>query len=739
MEELWKYPKKRGTYLWHWIRNIALALWLSLWISNFSYSQENAWWIWNRIENSNESIEKDIEAYKTKTVHRNNDIINNTNETLDEFVARLQRYFEFEVNENKDVQQKIDEIKNLLNKKYSQNITNNDPFFIIQAALKAISKNKQYEWLSLYSNKFSWNFDLNFVDALWYVQYKNDLKCNGIISNENWKMTLNKIIESLNDWWNEKITDNETLNKQKHKQNGSNSSETSNIDIWKKMEYQTSTNIGNGDKIVSDYTNKIENRNKNIIDNTNESLNDFANRINNQFKNELEDENSLITKKISSIKELLNNKYNYHLYDNSIIVVESALKELSKTEKYKWLKDYADKFSWNFDINFINAYWLVQYINDWDCSWSIGWKNWAFILQTIYDELNVFNNNSKSIDDSKNDLNDNHKNNTNEQILNDNDHNDNVIHDDKENLVENNSIEPNEERIKVNDPTNIEMEWITLLSNNLSYDKLNWITYEDVWNTINWFKHEWLKNAVIERLLHNDVIWAQRLLWMKLNCNKRLYPDYVANTRIWQRELDLMKKLWESRRYMDTQEILNFMDRLEKAYEIENYEVKTIYLKFLSWEIDNDWLPYCIISKYDYKIYLFTSDHKLVACQPVLTGAHIWNKKNNPMGWSHTTPGWMYIIWWFFDRSSEWKNLISTYWTEYILFLPQEWQYVYSKEYSMWMHWFVKWREWRFSSPNTIDHRVSNWCINIDRQTFWEIINHLKKWSRIYICRDDEM
>ena len=238
-------------------------------------------------------------------------------------------------------------------------------------------------------------------------------------------------------------------------------------------------------------------------------------------------------------------------------------------------------------------------------------------------------------------------------------------------------------------------------------------------------------------LLHNDVIWAQRLLWMEISCNGNRYPDYVASTKIWQRELNLMEKLWESRRYMDTQEILDFMERIERAYEIENYEVKTAYLKFLSWEYDNEWLPYCIISKYDYKIYLFSADHKLLACQPVLTWSHIWNAQNDPIHWSHTTPGWMYEVWGFFDKSSEWKDLTAIYWTDYILFMPLEWQYVYSEEYSMWMHGNVKGREWRFSSQNTKDRRASNGCINIIRKLFWEIINHFKKGSKVYITEDD--
>ena len=710
---------------WHWARNIAFALWLTLSISNFSYSQENWWRYFDKTEQTNESWEKGIEAYKLRVANRNNNIVNNTSETLDEFVDRLQRQFDFEVGKNANAQQKINEIKSILSDKYSQNITNNDQFFIIQTALKTISNNDKYIWLSEYSNNFSWKFDLNFVDALWYVQYMNDLSCNWIISWKNWETTLNRIINDLNIWWDEQLVQNIVTDKQNNEYKDENSTSKQSIETIK----ITNNNKPNG--INSDYTAKVKNRNDNITNNTSETLDEFAIRIKKQFEYELKDGNSLISKKIWNIETILIDKYNLNSYSNPIITIQSALIELSKTEKYKWLQEYTSKFSWNFDINFINAYWLVQYLDDWSCNWSLHGKNWAFILQSIYDDLSNIGN-------------DNWNNNNNDNGLN----RDNTVQPDNT-IQPNNTVQPNMDVDEdVDDPTennvpNIEpdyreMEWISLLSKNLSSNKLNWITYEDVWNTVDWFKHEWLRNAVIHCLLLNDVIWAQRLLWMDINCNRNRYPNYVASTKLWHRELDLMRNFWESRRYMDTQEILNFMERVENAYEIENYEVKNIYLKFLSWEFDNSWLPYCIISKYDYKIYLFTADHKLVSCQPVLTGAHIWNNKNNPMGWSHTTPGGMYVMWWVFDKSSEWKNLISVYWTDYLLLLPKEGQYHYSEEYSMGIHGYVKWREWRFSSQNTIDHRVSNWCINIDRATFWEIINHLKKWSKVYICKDDD-
>ena len=465
-------------------------------------------------------------------------------------------------------------------------------------------------------------------------------------------------------------------------------------------------------KSLEKYKSKIQERDENIISYTTETLDEFADRVIKCMN--FDGKQDSINTKLNNLADILNHKYNTNISNNSAyIILKNTILILTKNKKYEWLCEYTP----NNNLAFINGFWYIQYINT--NTDYINYRLSGQLLDTLIQDLwdTMLTNNKPDTYNIEN-----------TETWEQNQNMDNLEKQKNPTNIESNS----EDDFDINANVN-------LLSQHLSSNKLNWVTYEDVWNTIEWFRHEWLKNAVMNCLLHNDVIWAQRLLWMDINCDKSKYPNYVASTRIWKRELDLMEKYSETRRYMDSQEILNFMERVEKAYEIENYEVKTTYLKFLSWEFDNWWLPYCIISKYDYKIYLFTSDHKLVACQPVLTGAHIWNEKNDPIHWSHSTPGGMYVMWWTFDKSSEWKNLLSVYWTDYLLFLPQEGQYYYSEEYSMGMHGHVKWREWRFESQNAKDHRVSNWCINIYRPMFWEIINHLKIWSKIYICRDDEI
>lgn len=656
---------------WKNLKAVLLALWLALGAPNFSYSQENIWKNLGGIEQVSKSWGKDIESYK-KLIEDINKRVWKTSETLADFSSRMWSQFLYKSKWNNDISYKINEIKNILNSEYSQNIPEdnfeNKELIIVQTALKTISNSSEYEWLQSFTAYFSWKSDINFVNAYWFFQYCNNLPCDGSFS----ESSLDIIIEILSDKKN-----------------------------W-------------------NFSSKVDSKINSIISPTSETKNEFINRIGAQFKYEVDNKNSLISKQVWNIKNLLIDKFKLRINNDPVIIIESALKELSKTEKYKWLQEYTSKFSGKFDINFIYAYSFLDYQNSWNYKLKLCDDEGALILQTIYNLLNDIKISESQI------INNNEKENTNTDSK-------------KDNTKSNNA--------KLNDK---EIEWITLLSKNLSLNKLNWVTYEDVWNTVNLFKHEWLKNAVMHCLLNNDVIWAQRLLWMDINCSNR-YPDYVASEKIWKRELNLMSKFWESRVYMDTQEILNFMEILEKAYDIENYEVKNIYLKILSWELDNEWLPYCIVSKFDYKIYLFSADHKLVSRQPILTWAHAGNKKNNPLpkdnmlpnadsiNCSHTTPGWMYEFWWFFDKNSKWKSLVTSFGTDYWLLIPKENQYDYSKDYSMGIHGYINWRARRFSSKKMKDHRISNWCINLDRKIFWEIYNHLKVGSKFYICKDDEV
>lgn len=730
MEKLSKWLGKTSTHIWRWMRNITLALWLAMWVSNFSYSQGNGWRNIGSTEQLIGQWERNIEIYRIRVEMRNNNINMRTNETIDEMADRLWRQFDLEVKNNGIISYKVNEIKNILN------INTDEPLSILQTALISIANTNKYKWLELYTANFSWNSDINFINAVWYLQFMNQLSDNGSLLWKNWEATLDRIIRDLQWDTSEQILSSNTQTQQMQN-NRVSQSEQIPEPIHIQPEIKQSHIDDRVNRINSDYSTKVNTRNSGILNSSNETLDVFVARINKNFKNETDNHNSLVSRKISNLQTLLHNKYNLQIKDNPVLIIESALTELSKTEKYIWLLEYTENFSWNFDLNFIDAYWLVQYINDWNCNWALYGNDWALILQSLYDDLN-----------NVEDIELHHENNGNN--LNNNGGNGNINWELENNLNNdwgsNHNNNWNNDEVPDIEENNIELEWIALLSHNLSLDNLNWITYEEVWNTVNWFRHEWLRNAVMERLLHNDIIWAQRLLWMDLNCNSRRYPNYVAGRKLGHRELELMEKHSEYRRYMDSQEFLNNMEKVERAYEIENYEVKTAYLKFLSWEFDNGWLPYCIISKYDYKIYLFTADHKFLASYPVVTWAHVGNHPNDvwehlrdPKNAHHTTPGWMYRFWWFFDKSSIWKDLTAVYGTDYGVLEPLEWQYNYTEEYSLWIHGFVMWRERMFYSQDMKDRLASNWCINFLRQLFWEMFNHLKKGSKVYVCRDDEI
>ena len=708
MEKLRKWLGKTSTHIWRWMRNITLALWLAMWVSNFSYSQESWWRVTNGTEQVTGQWERNIETYRIRVEIRNNNINISTNETIEGLSDRLWQQFDLEARKNGVTFYKVNEIKTILN------INNDNPLLILQTALISIANTNKYKWLELYTTNFSWNFDINFINAVWYIQYMNQLSDNGSLLWKNWEATLDMIIRDLQ--WDKTgtvLSNNTTPPPVQN--NISPQRETIHEPIRTQPEINQSHIDDRINRINSDYSTKVNARNIGIMNGSNETLDVFVARMKKNFKDETDNHNSLVSRKIANIHTLLHDKCDLEINNNPILIVQSALAELSKSEKYRWLLEYTDNFSWEFDLNFIDAYWLIQYINDRNCNWALYGNDWAIILQTIYDELQ----NIEEVNHNVPNPNLNVKPDNNEDVAN--------------NDVPN--IKPNDRNL----------EGIALLSNNLSLDNLNWVTYEDVWNTIDWFRHEWLRNAVMDRLLHNDVIWAQRLLWMELNCNSRRYPDYVAGRKLGRRELELMEQHSEYRRYMDSQEFLSNMEKIERAYEIENYEVKTAYLKFLSWEFNNEWLPYCIISKYDYKIYLFSADHKFLASYTVVTWAHVWNHPNDvwehlrdPQNAHHTTPGWMYRFWWFFDKSSIWKDLTAVYGTDYGVLEPLEWQYNYTEEYSLWIHGFVMWRERRFYSQDMKDRGASNWCINFLRQLFWEIFNHLKKGSKVFVCRDDE-
>lgn len=519
-----------------------------------------------------------------------------------------------------------------------------------------------------------------------------------------------------------------------------------NFSYWKNNEWSFDIDqIEQNDESLEnfpDFENMIRERNARIGQSS-EDLNKFISRMENQFEYEITN-NSDLKERISEVKNILNSKYSQNITsEDAYFIMKSAFKVLSKTEKYRWLWNYSNKFSDGFDINFVNALWFSQYVNWLNCNRNLTY-GWTTTLDRIISDLNNlptanFNDNYNSNHQWK-------EISRNEAPRQDlswqwnrewnrwwNKENDVIVDNTPDNLP---VVQPNEDLA----------QWVQLLSNNLSSQKLNGVTYEEVRNCISSINHEWLRNAVLNCFLHNDVIWAQKLLWMSLNCDRSKYPNYVASERIWHRELNLMEKYGQTRRLMEPWETINFFSKREAKYRTDKqdenftYEVKTIYKKFLSWEINNKGLPYCIISKYDYNMYLFSADHKLLSCHPVLTWADRWNEPNDldPKVNRQTTPWWIYTIRWPFDKSLSWKQFRPLYWSDYFTLYPEQGQYVYSRKYTLWMHGYLISRGWRMVSAHRADHAISNWCVNCDRATFWELINHLKEWSVVFVCFDDE-
>jgi hypothetical protein len=234
-------------------------------------------------------------------------------------------------------------------------------------------------------------------------------------------------------------------------------------------------------------------------------------------------------------------------------------------------------------------------------------------------------------------------------------------------------------------------------------------------------------------LLDNNIIYAQELVGMNLNCS-HYYPKYIAWKKIWKKELENIEEFWKTRKYMQQIEIL-------KNKKIPQ-DVKDAYLDFVSWKLDNDWHSYSIVSKTDMRIYMFSNRNILLSRQNVGIGKHVWDQKNI-LGISKTTPGWMYLVWYKFEKDTDWKSLIDNeYWTHYIRLKALDWQFDIDKDYSLWFHWaWLKEKEQRLAaleSQWTNDNRFSGWCLNTKIDIFWELYNHLDTYWKVYVTYEPD-
>ena len=468
---------------------------------------------------------------------------------------------------------------------------------------------------------------------------------------------------------------------------------------------------------IETFFGELETRNLNISGTSEKTTDVYARRMQGELEYELSN-NAEVIQIFDTLVNILNTKYSQNISnDNYLLVLQSAFKILSKNEKYIGLNQFSDRCFDSFDINFVNALQFVQYINWLSYNWSLKTqrKAWKSVLQCMIDDLS-------------------------NQTTYQNNWQNNLINNENSDIVNN-------------------------LSNKLSIEKLNWINYEDVLHMVNSIRHEWLRKAVMASLLNNDVIWAQKLLWMDLHCDPKIYPGFVANKRIWRKELSLMEEHWQYMTLKDSQEVLNYFKSIEENYKLYDslfywYEPLSVYKKFLSWEwkFNNHWLPYCIVSKYDYTLYLFSADHKLILETPVLTWAVPWNTPHKQG--NKTTPWWSYTVWWIYT----WKDLFKLYHTDFIRLDPNEWQYLlelnedWNYKSALWIHWewilrwykVVIWKDWKktlvevprselFESNNSASHNTTGGCTNVQVEKFWILINNLCPGCLVYYCFDDEI
>jgi hypothetical protein len=65
------------------------------------------------------------------------------------------------------------------------------------------------------------------------------------------------------------------------------------------------------------------------------------------------------------------------------------------------------------------------------------------------------------------------------------------------------------------------------LSKKLDKEKLNNISYQEIIDVVTSFKSKELQKAFMYALLDNNIIYAQELVGMNLNCS-HYYPKYIA-------------------------------------------------------------------------------------------------------------------------------------------------------------------------------------------------------------------
>jgi len=163
-------------------------------------------------------------------------------------------------------------------------------------------------------------------------------------------------------------------------------------------------------------------------------------------------------------------------------------------------------------------------------------------------------------------------------------------------------------------------------------------------------------------------------------------------------------------------------------------DVREIYKKFEKENL-NESKNYSIISKSDFNMYIFDSNHKLITAHPVGLWKTRWDAKNESYKkWRETTPWGMYKVDSRADFPAEYAGP-----GEYVALYPEELQYDVDNHlnFTLWYHNYFKWngvwnaRRIILQEKNLSRRRMSNGCINTLSE--WSIYDNLGVWSKVYV------
>ncbi|HRU50347.1 MAG TPA: L,D-transpeptidase, partial [Candidatus Absconditabacterales bacterium] len=274
---------------------------------------------------------------------------------------------------------------------------------------------------------------------------------------------------------------------------------------------------------------------------------------------------------------------------------------------------------------------------------------------------------------------------------------------------------------------------LKLLEASLSKDKLNGISYQEILDAVDGFRDNELKKVFMYHLLNNNIIAAQKVMGLELDCDSR-YPDYKAGSKLGKSELNKIKKLGNVRKYLGQDEIM--------ANSGIPQDVKDIYMKFVNGELNHKGKQYSILSKTDFNIYFFSNNHRLLSRQNTLIGSEVGDHQNNPMAGSRTTPGGLYEVGRAVDKTTSGQSFFVKYGTHYIILIPLNGQYTISEQYTMGIHGTYEKdpsRDQKIKSKNAKDRRESNGCINVEDASFGEVYNQLKLGNILFITPEPSL